>query len=288
MTNRAFVIPAIHAILTLIMTISVLSLGSLNQAAQAAEASQDALATVNGQVITAKDLAGALSSLNEGQRQGVLKDPTSRRQVLSGLIEQEVLISQAAREKLDQDREYSEALAMFRRGYLANRVLQKNLGNKLTDAAAKKFYEAHKQRYSTDMVHAQHILLSDETQAHEMLKKSQQKDADFQAMAEKFSKDPSAKNNRGDLGFFGRDRMVPEFTEAAFAGKPGEVVGPVKTAYGYHLIKVIEKKMGKAMEYREVEVRVKNDLRQELTQNYINELKKQAKIQVNDRAIDKL
>ena len=77
--------------------------------------------------------------------------------------------------------------------------------------------------------------------------------------------------------------MVPEFTEAAFAGSEGEIVGPVKTAYGYHIIKVISKKTGKPLEYDEVELRVKNDLRQELTGVYVANLKKTAKVEVERR-----
>lgn len=113
-------------------------------------------------------------------------------------------------------------------------------------------------------------------------------DADFQALAEKHSKDPSAKNNRGDLGFFGRDRMVPEFTEAAFSADDGQVVGPIKTSYGYHVIKVIERKMGKPLSLSDVQYRVRSDLFQSVRQDYVGKLRQQAKINVQDKVIDKL
>lgn len=246
------------------------------------------LAKVNGAAITDKDLRNALSGLNEGQRETVLRDMNSRRQVLNSLIDQEVLVGEAAKQKLDQDAEYKEALSQFRKQYLASRVLQKNLGTKMTEGAAKQYYETNKRYYSTDQVHAMHILVSDEGKAREVMEMAKAPKADFQALAEKYSKDPSAKNNRGDLGFFGRDRMVDEFTEAAFAGKDGEIVGPVKTAYGYHIIKVIEKKLGKPMEYSEVELKVKNDLRQKLTENYISKLREQSKITVDEKALNKI
>jgi len=241
------------------------------------------LAKVNGRAITDKDLTMALGGLNEGQRQNLLKDSNSKRQVLNGLIDQEILVQQAEKEKLDQDNEFKDALAAFRRQYLSNRLLQKALGDKLTESAAKKYYEAHKERFSTDQVHAQHILVQTEDQARDIIKKANTAGTDFQELAEKFSKDPSAKNNRGDLGFFGRDRMVPEFTEAAFAGAENEIVGPVKTSYGYHVIKVIKKKKGKALEFSEVELNVQNQLRQELTQNYIAKLRQQAKVQISEK-----
>ena len=150
----------------------------------------------------------------------------------------------------------------------------------------KKFYEKNKNRYSTDMVHAQHILVATEEQAREMLKKAKAPGADFQELAEKNSKDPSAKNNRGDLGFFGRDRMVPEFTEPAFKASEGEIIGPVKTGYGYHVIKIIKKKFGKVMDFADVELKAQNDLRQELAQSFVGKLRKDAKVEFIDKAID--
>jgi len=246
------------------------------------------LAKVNGRPITDGDLKTALSNLNEGQRQSVLKDPNSRRQVLVSVIDQEVLAQEAEKQKLDQDAEFKEAMAVFRKQLLASKILQKNLSAKLTDAAAKKYYQSHKYKYSTDQVHAQHILVDDEKRAQELLKQAKAAGTDFQELAEKNSKDPSAKNNRGDLGFFGRDRMVAEFADAAFGADEGAVVGPVKTAYGYHVIKVIQKKIGKPLEFSEVELRVQTDLKQEAIAAFVSKLRETAKIQVDDKAVEKL
>jgi len=242
-----------------------------------------------GQIITDRDLQSALSNLNEGQRQNVLKDSNTRRQILTSVIDQDLLVQESEKEKLDSDQDYKDALGAFRRQYLASRVLQKNLGAKFSDAAAKKYYQNHKSRYSTEQVRALHILVRDERKALETFNKAKNLSEDeFKDMAEKTSDDPSAKNNRGDLGYFGHDRMVPEFTEAAFAAEKGEVIGPVKTSYGYHIIKVLDKKSGKPLEYDEVELRVKNDMRQELTAVYVSNLKKTAKIEVDDQAVSKL
>ncbi|MCM2276734.1 MAG: peptidylprolyl isomerase [Oligoflexia bacterium] len=246
------------------------------------------LAKVNDETITDKDLRLILNNFNEGQRRSILKDPQSRRQVLNTLIDQEILVSEASKEKLDQSAEYKDALEVFKKHWLSSKMLEKNIAPKITDQAVKRYFEEHKARYSTDQVHAMHILLSDEKTAQDVLKQASAPGADFQALAEKHSKDPSAKNNRGDLGFFGRDRMVPEFTESAFAGKPGELVGPVKTAYGYHVIKVVEKKMGKPMEFSEVELRVRTELQQELTRSYVGKLRAKAKVKVDDAALEKM
>jgi peptidyl-prolyl cis-trans isomerase C len=246
------------------------------------------MAKVNGTPITDADMRNALTGLNEGQRDSVLRDANSRRQILGSLIDQEVLVDEAAKEKLDQDADYKDALAAFRKQYLSSRVLQKNLGSKMSDSAARKYYENNKLKYSTAEVHAFHILVADEEKAREVLKLVKAPDADFQSIAEKMSIDPSAKNNRGDLGFFGRDRMVPEFTGAAFDAAKGEIVGPIKTTYGYHIIKVIDKKAGKILGYDEVELRVKNELQKQMAENYVGKLRTQAKIEIDDKALQKM
>jgi peptidyl-prolyl cis-trans isomerase C len=246
------------------------------------------VATVNGKTVTDKDLTDALSSLNEGQRRSLLKDYNSKRQILNTVIDQELLDQEAQKEEIDKEPAYKAAIEGFKRQYMANEVLRKNLSGKLSDSAAKHFYEANKNRYSTEQVHAEHILVDDEATALDMLKKAQVPGADFQALAEKYSKDPSAKNNRGDIGFFGRTQMVPEFTNAAFAGKENEIVGPVRTTYGYHIIKIVEHKPGAILEFSDVEGRVKSDMQAEATQRYLANLRKEAKISVDDKALQKM
>jgi peptidyl-prolyl cis-trans isomerase C len=246
------------------------------------------VAKVNGKSLTDKDMVESLGTLNETQRKDVMGDPNSRHQVVNTLIDQELLAQEAEKEKIDQDEDYKMAVANFKKQFLSNKVLQRNLSSKFTESAAKHYYQDNQDRYSTAQVHAMHILVGDEVRAREILKMAKDPKNDFQALAEKYSKDPSAKNNRGDIGFFGRDRMVPEFTNAAFDAKDGEIVGPIKTSYGYHIIKVIEKKPGKLLEYSDVESRVKNDLQTELTATYLRKLRSTAKVSIDDKALSKL
>lgn len=247
------------------------------------------LAKVNGRVITDKDVKAALGSFNDGQRRQILEDKNSKKQVVANLIERELMMQEAEKQKLDKDAEYQEAMEQFKRQFLTRKLVEKNVGPKVTNSAAKKYYELNKRRYSTDKVQVQHILVQDEKAAQDILKKAAAPGADFQKLAEEFSKDPSAKNNRGDLGVITRDSpLVDEFKEAAFGGKVGEVVGPVKTMYGYHLIKIVDKKVGKVLNYDEVELQVKNDLRTDLVNDYVVQLRKQAAVTVDDKAVGKL
>jgi peptidyl-prolyl cis-trans isomerase C len=90
-------------------------------------------------------------------------------------------------------------------------------------------------------VHAAHILCKTEKKAREVAEKLAAGQESFAEMARKYSQCPSSKSG-GDLGWFGKNRMVPEFEKAAFEGEKGKILGPVKTQFGYHLIKVLDKK----------------------------------------------
>ena len=121
-------------------------------------------------------------------------------------------------------------------------------------------------------------MVGTEKEAQEILAEVKKSGVDFQKVAETKSKDPSAKNNRGDVGYFSRDMFDPAFVEASFSSKVGEIVGPVKSAFGYHVIKIVDRKVGKNPEFAEVEQKVRTDLQRETLQAYVAALKLKAKI----------
>lgn len=246
------------------------------------------IATINQKTFTDEDIRSSLSGLNVPQRERYLADRNNKRQVLNQLIDQEILTQEAKKVKLDVDTEFHSAMESFKRNFLANRLLETNLRPKLTQEALKKYYEANKRRYGTGLVHVQHILATDEGTAKSLLSKAKAPDADFQNLAEKFSQDPSAKNNRGDLGLIRQNQFTREFTDAAFGGNKGEIVGPIKTQFGYHIIKIVKRVSGQALSFDDVELRVRNDLREVLAKQFISQLRVQAEIQVNDKALDKM
>ena len=91
--------------------------------------------------------------------------------------------------------------------------------------------------------------------------------------------------NNGDLGYFTRDRMVPEFATAAFAMRRGEVKGPIKSIYGYHIIRVVDIKGGRVPNFDEVEARVKEDLKNSLAQEALQKLRSSAAVKVDENAV---
>lgn len=238
------------------------------------------VARVAGRPITDRELQLSLGGFNEKQREAYLKDPNSKNQAIGNLVDREILVIQAEKTKLDQSPDFKEAAAQFRKQYLANVVLEKAIAPKMTEAAAKAYYKTFLSRFTTDRVRAQHVLVPTEAEARNVLKLAKQPDTDFQALAEKYSVDPSAKNNRGELAFFQRDSMAPEFTDPVFAAKVGDIIGPIKTLYGYHIVKILERKAGTQLTYDEVELRVKGELRKDVVNAYLAELRKGVKIEI--------
>lgn len=239
------------------------------------------IATVNGRALQDDDLRLTLKNLNDGQFQGLISNPISRAEAVQAVVDQELLVQLGEKEGLDKSAEFQKSLNAAKRQLLAAYMLEKKLGPKISESEMRKFYEANRVRYTTDTVRVQHILTETQAQAEEVLKKVKEPGADFQKLAETLSRDPSAKNNRGDIGYITRDQFVPEFTDAAFTAEAGSVTGPVKTTYGFHVIKVVDRRLGTHLNYEEVELRVRNALQQRLARDLLTQLRGGAKVVLN-------
>jgi len=166
--------------------------------------------------------------------------------------------------------------------------------DKVEDADVKTFYDANTAEFETpEQVKASHILFMVKKDDAEDVVKKQEKAAekaaarakkeDFTKLAKELSEEPGAKETGGDLGFFSKDRMVPEFAEVAFTQKPGEVGKPVRTQFGWHVIKVTEKKPAGTTPFEEVKDQVsaylKSTKQREAVQGVLKGLKDSAQIE---------
>lgn len=235
---------------------------------------------VNGKSLTDSDLEGSLLQLNEGQRKSVLNDAEIKRQTVQVLVNHELMAQEATKMKLDQDPYVKAQIEHMRRQVLATKLLEAKVAPKLTPDALKKYYEEHKARFSVDHVHVLQILLKDEAEAQKIFKLASAPDADFQALAEKHSKDPSAVNNRGDLGYIAQNQMSPEFTVPVFSYPVGKVSGPFKTSFGYHIVKIQDRKVGNVLSYHEAEGMVKNAYAAELAKELQDQLRAGASVKL--------
>jgi peptidyl-prolyl cis-trans isomerase C len=151
-----------------------------------------------------------------------------------------------------------------------------------TDEAMKKVYEeASKQITGEQEVHARHILVETEDEA-KAIAEELKKGADFAELAKKKSKDPGASDG-GDLGFFTKDQMVPEFSAVAFALEPGKISDPVKSQFGWHIIKVEEKRNRKAPDFEQVKAQIETYVTRKAQADYVAKLREAAKVERMDK-----
>ena len=235
------------------------------------------LAKVGQKEITNLDVQSAIQGLDPYQAQQ-FQTEEGQKYVLDDLINQELLYMYAKDNKIDQDEQFRNEMKRVEENVLKQYVINKILTSvKLTEEEKKAFYEAQKQSFSKpETANAKHILVDSEEKANDILGKINAGDVSFEDAAKEHSTCPS-KNNGGDLGTFGRGQMVPEFEEAVFNMNNGEVSGPVKTQFGYHLIKLENKNESSIPAYDEVAEEVGKTLlfqRQgEVYQQKLNEVK---------------
>ena len=235
------------------------------------------LAKVGQKEITNLDVQGAIQGLDPFQAQQ-FQTEEGQKYVLDDLINQELLYMYAKDNKIDQDEEFRNEMKRVEENVLKQYVINKILTSvKLTEEEKKAFYDAQKQSFSKpETASAKHILVDTEEKANEILGKINTGDVTFEDAAKEHSSCPS-KNAGGDLGTFGRGQMVPEFENAVFNMNNGEVSGPVKTQFGYHLIKLENKNESSIPEYDEVAEEVGKTLlfqkQGEVYQQKLNEVK---------------
>ena len=159
----------------------------------------------------------------------------------------------------------------------------------VSDAEVKKYYNENKASKFTypDSVKASHILIKEKAKAEEVLKKAKAEKADFAALAKQYSEDPGSAEKGGDLGFFTKEQMVEPFSKAAFSMKPDTVSDLVQTEFGYHIIKVTDRKKAGVTPFAEVKNTLKKFLEDEkkveVLQKFIEAKKTQTKIEYLDK-----
>jgi len=158
----------------------------------------------------------------------------------------------------------------------------------VSDGEVKKFYTDNKASKFThpDIVRASHILIKDEAKAKEVLAKAQAPNADFAALAKEYSEDTGSAANGGDLDYFTKDQMVKPFSDAAFALKPDNISGLVKTEFGYHIIKVVDRKRAGVTPFEDIKADIKKYLEDEkkvtVLQKFIDSQKNLVKVSYLD------
>jgi peptidyl-prolyl cis-trans isomerase C len=254
--------------------------------AQAADtpASDTVIATVNGQPINEGDLAIAEQDL-AGQMQSVPE--ASKHDYLVAFLADLAAGSQAAEEqKLQDTPDFARRLAYFRAKILLDDLMFREGAKADTPEARRKLYDETVAKLAPETeLHARHILVDDEALAKQIAERAK-KGEDFLALSKEFSKDPSSAADGGDLGWFTKDKMVKEFSDVAFTLEPGQISDPVKSQFGWHIIKVEGKRTKPIPPFEQVEDQIGNYLAQKAQQALILSLRAKAKIVRLDKPVN--
>ena len=239
----------------------------------AAAQTDPVLARVNGIEIKQSDLAVAEADI--GDNLPADTTPEKKRKLLVSYLVNVNLLAQAAEQrKLADAPDFAQRIAFARKKVLVQSLMENENKAATTDAAVQKFYDENLK--PVPEVHARHILVESEDQAKDVVKKLKAGE-DFAKLAKDVSKDPGSEG--GDLGYITKDQVVPEFGNAAFALDKGKISDPVKTQFGWHVIKVEDKRARKPPALDQVKDRIKAALAQRAGEELIQKIRTDAKIE---------
>lgn len=237
-----------------------------------------AVAIVNGTPISRTEFDIYVKGLLQGKQQELT--PEQKNQVLDEMISMELMAAQAEKDGLDKDPETAAQLEVLRIRVLADAASQKILkGQEPTDAQLHAEYETAIASMDKTEYHARHILVATKDQADQIIKKLKG-GAKFEDLAKAQSLDTGSKPNGGDLGWFTTSRMVKPFADAVKALKKGEITPePVQTQYGWHVIQLEDTREAAPPPFDQVKPQLANSLVRKKLQAYVEDLKKNAKIE---------
>ncbi len=240
-----------------------------------AAAADPVLATVNGQPIHMSDLSTAAETLPAQAR--ALPPQQLYPMLLDQLIDGRALVIDAEKSGLDKDPAVQKLVQAAQERALQSALLNSIIRPQITDEAVKARFDAQAASTTGEPeVHARHILVGDEATAKKVIG-DLKKGGDFAALSKQYSKDPGAAQQGGDLGFFKKSDMVPEFATAAFALKDGEVSPtPVHTQFGWHVIQVMEHRTTPPATFDQS----RDALRQSMVQAAVQQVVAQARTEV--------
>ncbi|MBN8972499.1 MAG: peptidylprolyl isomerase [Xanthobacteraceae bacterium] len=259
---------------------SCLALALLVGSPARADDANPVLAKVNGVEIHQSDVTLAEEELAPSLAQ---MDPATKKEnVLAFLIDMKIVAKAAEDKKIAEQADFKKKLDFARNRLLMDNLLAAEGKAALTDEAMKKVYDdAAKQISGEQEVHARHILVQTEDEA-KAIKAELDKGGDFAKLAKEKSKDPGASDG-GDLGFFTKEQMVPEFSKVAFELEPGKISDPVKTQFGWHIIKVEEKRNRKPPAFEQVKPQIEQYVTRKAQSEYVAKLRETAKVERMDK-----
>jgi peptidyl-prolyl cis-trans isomerase C len=249
----------------------------------AADAQDSIVAKVNGKTITEADMK--LAEAEIGSDLGSLPEPTKRRVLVEFLIENQLFADAAEGQNLASGAAFNERLQYWRRRALRDAYFDTTVRSTINEAEARKLYEGMVGAAKPEEeVSARHILVESKDKARELYEKLAH-GSDFAQLAKEHSKDPGSKDQGGELGFFTRGQMVPQFEEAAFKLGKGEVGEPFQSQFGWHIVRVDDRRQRPVPRFEAIKDRVVADMIHKKAQQIAGDLRGKAQIEYIDPEI---
>ena len=236
------------------------------------------VATVNGQPIYLSELEVAQQALPQQYRSMPLA--TVFPALLDRIVDSKLVVADAKKNKIDADPAFKKRLAFVDEQLAQDYWLQREIARRITvEKMQQRYLEKLKSMPSEEEARARHILVATEQEAKDLLAELKKGTA-FDKLAKEKSTDKASGAEGGDLGWFKRSDMVKEFADAAFAMKKGELSEvPVKTQFGYHLIKMEDRRQAPAPAFEELADQIREDMARETVTSFIDQLRSTAKIE---------
>lgn len=205
-----------------------------------------------------------------------------RENLLRGMVAEKLLYAEAAKQGVDKSEIVERQLVEIKKKLVVRTFLDSKTEGSITEADLKKEYDSLTSGQKDEReVHARHILLASEQEAKDAKKKIDGGKS-FAEVAREYSKDAGSAKQGGDLGYFTKDKMVKEFADAAFAMKKGDVSAPVKSDFGWHIIKVEDSRKVAPPTFNELKDEIRAKLQEKKLNDYVSGLVNSADVKVFD------
>ncbi len=272
----------------IVLTVSALILAiAVFGCAKKEDAGNIVLARISNTVITSNDLKAKIAKMPPYYQNVAAKN---LKRYIDDIIVETLCYEEGVRKGIDRDKEVKEVVNEAKKKIVMAKLIKNEVEDKIviTEAEMKKFYDEYKDQFKTpEMWRASHILVSDEKEALTALDQLA-KGAKFEDVAKEHSIDATA-NRGGDVGFFREGQLVPDFEKACIKLDVGQTSGIVQTQFGYHIIKLTDKKEPGVKSYEEakraIEAELKKTKRQEIFKTFIAGLKSKYVVEVNEAAL---
>jgi peptidyl-prolyl cis-trans isomerase C len=251
------------------------------------------LIKINETALTKEDIEKELQGMPEEIRQAFLSDKAQLERFLEDYATKEMLHKEAVKKGIDKDKDFTKKIEYFKKITAIQMMLEKELAKKaeVTDKDIQEYYKKNKEQFKRPASYRMsHILVKTEAEAKKAEERVR-KGEDFAKVAKEVSADKESAKNGGDIGELEKGNMPPEFDKAVQKMKKGDISAPVKTQFGYHIIKVADVKPESYMEVTNVKENLRNVLAQEKQKEvfdaYLRDLKKSYKLDINKAEVEK-